>query len=155
MLLIDEKKLAVIELDENLVHLIVEIGEESGLSNWSAAGYLSEIQKKESVCLAALLENELIGFILIRQISFDEAEILNFAVREEFRQKGVGKHLLKTAIRKIQAAELLQNIWLEVRESNFQAILFYEKFGFKIITKRNNFYTHPTENALLMKLEIR
>ena len=155
MLLIDGKKLAVIELDEKLVYLMVEIGEESGLSNWSAAGYSSEIKKKESVCLAALLETELIGFIIIRQISPDEAEILNFAVREKFRQKGVGKHLLETAIQKVQSIGLLENIWLEVRESNFQAILFYEKFGFKIITKRNNFYTHPAENALLMKLEIR
>lgn len=43
--------------------------------------------------------------------------------------------------------------YLEVRESNLGAISFYEKLGFERVGIRKNFYTAPTENAVLMALQ--
>ena len=40
-------------------------------------------------------------------------------------------------------------ITLEVRESNLGAISLYEKAGFEKVGVRKNFYSHPTENAVL------
>jgi ribosomal-protein-alanine N-acetyltransferase len=44
----------------------------------------------------------------------------------------------------------LSFISLEVRESNSPAISLYEKFGFLVEGKRKNFYSVPTEDALIM-----
>ena len=43
---------------------------------------------------------------------------------------------------------------LEVRPSNTSAISLYTKYDFKEIGRRRNFYTKPTEDALLMQREI-
>ncbi len=45
-------------------------------------------------------------------------------------------------------------ITLEVRESNSEAVNFYCRRGFVEISKRNNFYNNPRENALILKLVI-
>ena len=43
-------------------------------------------------------------------------------------------------------------ITLEVRESNNAAIRLYEKLGYKEVGRRKNFYSDPTENAILMTM---
>ena len=47
--------------------------------------------------------------------------------------------------------EYINEIFLEVRESNIPAISLYEKFKFKKISIRKNFYSNPNENAVVMK----
>ena len=47
-----------------------------------------------------------------------------------------------------------KDIFLEVRESNKVAINFYKKNNFKEISIRKNYYSEPTENAIIMKLEV-
>ena len=49
----------------------------------------------------------------------------------------------------------LDSISLEVRESNAAAISLYSSFGFKVEGKRKDFYTKPTESALVMVLRIK
>jgi ribosomal-protein-alanine N-acetyltransferase len=44
-----------------------------------------------------------------------------------------------------------ESIWLEVRESNTAALTFYQKNDFNRMYTRKNFYTNPSENAIVMK----
>ena len=44
----------------------------------------------------------------------------------------------------------VKNFFLEVRESNIPAIKLYEKFEFKIMGVRKNYYHSPAENAIVM-----
>lgn len=82
-------------------------------------------------------------------ISFNEAEVMNVAVDENFRGQGVGKKLFAELIRvcKIRGATA---ITLEVRTSNSAAIKLYENFGLKSVGRRKNYYDNPTEDALIM-----
>ena len=47
----------------------------------------------------------------------------------------------------------MEFITLEVRESNAPAISLYNSFGFKKVGVRPNYYSNPTENAILMTKE--
>ena len=47
-----------------------------------------------------------------------------------------------------------KKIFLEVRTSNFQAINFYQKFGFSKDAIRDNYYKDNSEDALFMSLSI-
>ena len=79
----------------------------------------------------------------------DECYIANVAVRNKFRRLGIGASLLGTA----EKAALYKNcsfISLEVRVSNTPAINLYEKHGYISQGQRKNFYSNPTENALIM-----
>jgi len=47
-----------------------------------------------------------------------------------------------------------KDIFLEVRESNKKAINFYKKNNFKQISIRKGYYSDPTEDAIIMKMEV-
>lgn len=76
------------------------------------------------------------------------ADILKIAVIPEFQRQGFAEKMLEKYIyflRKTESIKLL----LEVRESNVNAREFYEKSGFSMLGKRNDFYRFPVENALI------
>ena len=43
---------------------------------------------------------------------------------------------------------------LDVRESNSGAVRFYEELGFTRDGRRKNYYSNPTEHAILMSMEL-
>ena len=49
---------------------------------------------------------------------------------------------------------IVGTVYLEVRESNAEAINLYKKYGFEQNGMRRNYYRHPVENAVLMMKKI-
>ena len=82
----------------------------------------------------------------------DEGDITNVSVDRRYRNRHIGRRLVLDLIR---AAELrgIRKIFLEVRESNAPAIRLSENAGFRRTGIRRNYYTSPTENAVLMMRE--
>ena len=117
---------------------------------WSEATISSEIKSGFSDFFGAFSEEKLAGYIGGRTIA-GETEIFNVAVSPEFRRKGIAKALIEKFIETVRKKET-QVIFLEVRASNLPAIALYEKNGFVFCGLRKNYYTNPTENALLMRL---
>jgi ribosomal-protein-alanine acetyltransferase len=133
---------------------VMEIERECFLSSWSLEGYKSELLRDDSKAVIAENNGEIAGFIVTRLItSANEGEILNIAVRVQFRNQGIGKLLLK-AINDFFKSNKIKSVWLEVRKTNFTAQDFYRKNGFAFCGERKNFYTNPSEDALLMKLNL-
>jgi ribosomal protein S18 acetylase RimI-like enzyme len=60
--------------------------------------------------------------------------------------------LLKAALDS-EYADLCRYIYLEVRASNRAARRLYEKFGFRTVGIRRNYYLNPVEDAIIMMLE--
>ena len=87
--------------------------------------------------------------VLFGRVAADEYEILNLAVGQSFRRRGVATRLLRAAIEKAQA-EGARQFYLEVRASNEGAIAFYSKLGFQICGRRANYYSDPVEDAVLL-----
>lgn len=122
-----------------------EIEKECIADPWSLAAFESSFASEGAVFLAAEAENgEICGFITANAV-LDEINIYNVAVREGFRRLGIASALL-SELEKLKP----YSINLEVRESNASAIALYEKCGFEQVGKRKNFYSKPTENAVLM-----
>ncbi len=86
------------------------------------------------------------------QIVLDEGYVTNIAVTASARKKGIGSALTEKII-SAGKEKKLSFVTLEVRFSNTAAVSLYEKFGFKTVGKRKNFYTAPKEDALIMTLE--
>ena len=81
-------------------------------------------------------------------VVLDEGYIDNVAVRPECRRQGIGDRLLEVFCRFGQAH--LAFLTLEVRPSNAAAVALYEKHGFQEAGRRKDYYTDPTEDALLL-----
>jgi len=102
--------------------------------------------------LVADIGGKVVGYIAIMSINEDEAKIISFAVKKEFRGMGIGKRLLASAIERCKAKGK-KRILLEVRVSNVVAQNLYKKMGFEIIDEIPNYY-HDGENAYVMALNL-
>ena len=127
---------------EQIFNLEKEIFKNSAFSRT----YLDTLIKGDnSFIYIYLIDDKVCGYLIILD-SIDVYEILAIATVEEYRNKGIAQELLD----KIKT----KDIFLEVRESNQVAINFYKKNRFKEISIRKNYYSEPTENAVIMKLEV-
>lgn len=108
---------------------------------------------KNAVFLVAKEKQKVIG-VLCAEIVVDECSLNSIACDEEYRRKGVGKELIDFLIEECTHRGVTK-ILLEVREANFPAVTLYSKCGFDIVGKRENYYKHPNDNAVLMTLMLR
>ena len=114
---------------------------------WNYSVFKSELENENSKYIVARIDNEIIGFAGI-WIAIDEAHITNIVTKKSYRKQGIGKVLLENLITLSNSLNL-NSITLEVRESNIPAIKLYEKFDFKNLGIRKNYYEN-TENAIIM-----
>ena len=83
----------------------------------------------------------------------DEAELLNLAVAEGARCRGIGAALVRQAI--ADAAEWgAWAVFLEVRASNAAALALYARAGFEEVGRRRGYYRRPSEDALILRREL-
>jgi len=135
------------ELDE-----VERIEKESFSEAWSRDAFLDAIGSKfhRIYCLKQKdCESErLLGYIGWTSVA-GEAEITNVAIDGKFRRRGYGAVLMERALSALEG-EGNDKVFLEVRAGNVPAVGLYEKFGFREIGIRKNFYRFPTEDARLM-----
>jgi ribosomal-protein-alanine N-acetyltransferase len=84
----------------------------------------------------------------------DEAEIIDIRVGERYRRSGIGESLLTQSFEKLRLSEI-RSVFLEVRSSNTAALALYEKLGFAMMGRRENYYKTATgrEDALTMRCD--
>lgn len=119
---------------------------------WSENGLRSGLDESRSVFLTAKSAGQLLGYLGMEYV-LDEGYITNVAVFPESRRQGVAAALLTALLEEAKRLSLL-TATLEVRVSNRPAQLLYQKFGFLSVGRRKNFYTTPTEDAMLMTVTL-
>ena len=98
---------------------------------------------------SATIDDEVVGYIDFF-ITFDSASVARVCVASEYRRNGIAKALIEKMVEVCKKqAEPVENITLEVRESNEAAIELYKKNGFKTITKKKLYYSDG-EDAIYM-----
>jgi ribosomal-protein-alanine N-acetyltransferase len=116
------------------------------IAQWTTRDYARVVQGDMAGWVAEE-KIEVAGFIVARRVSSD-LEILNFAVRPERRNRGIGAALLRQAL-DWGAAFHAERAFLEVRASNLAALRFYEHNGFEMTGRRPRYYVSPIEDALV------
>jgi len=96
--------------------------------------------------LVAVRSGRVAGFLASRKTAEKEWEILNLAVAPDCRRKGAGRALVEAFL-----AEKQGDVFLEVRESNTTAREFYNSLEFQVVSRRDGYYHHPPEAAIVMK----
>ena len=120
--------------------MIIEFNKENDLSKYNSdILYIEELYKDLDNnpfgnYLLLVEDNEIIGYLYYSDI-YDRVEINQIEIEENHRNCGKGSLLLKELTDTVD-----KNITLEVREDNIPAIKLYEKFNFKKVAIRKNYY---------------
>lgn len=118
---------------------------------WSEKSVVSELSNPLSLWLVALDGARVAGYVGSQSVE-GEADMMNVAVHQDFRRRGVGQALVNALVEKLEKRGV-HSLTLEVRISNESAIGLYEKLGFAQVGLRNNYYRHPKEDAYILRKE--
>ena len=114
---------------------------------WSRQDLKNQLDLETSHFLVAVDDGRAVGYMGL-QIFSGEGYVTNVAVMPEYRGRGIAQALIKE-----QMKNDMSFITLEVRQSNTPAINLYTKMGFGNVGIRPDFYSDPTENAIIMTYE--
>lgn len=135
-------------MTENQLDAVAQLEQQCFSHPWSLKSLAEEFNNETSLFFTATENDAVIGYIGM-SVVVDEGYIFNVAVDKEYRKKGIGSALVETLVTYAKKNNLCF-LTLEVRESNENARFLYEKFGFIKVGERKNYYSAPSENAVLM-----
>lgn len=133
---------------DDLQDLLV-IEQLNSFSPWTS----SQFTEAQNYIYVLLCESVVIGFVALTQ-SYDQAELQNFSIHQDYQNLGYGRRLLEFAFQHLSRD--VKQIFLEVRVSNFTAISLYHNLGFEEIGNRRDYYQTEfgREDALIMSVDI-
>ncbi len=141
-------------LSEDDIDAICAIENASFSNPWTRKMFLAELNF-QGFHFSRVAEDEasgqLVGYNFFWIVPEDEVQIANIAVHPDHRRQGIAQLLIDDAIQEGKVRNVT-SVSLEVRESNLPARKFYEKLGFKQVGNRPNYYNHPKEDALILRL---
>ena len=139
----DSSDMDAATLAKELEQLLLAVYE---VSPWTADQVAEVLRSDVNSCALAADENQLVGFLVWQETDF-EAEVLQIAVLPSYQGQKIATALF-------DFLPVDKEIFLEVRESNKPALLFYKKEKFEEIARRKAYYHAPVEDAIVMKREI-
>ncbi|WP_069997274.1 ribosomal protein S18-alanine N-acetyltransferase [Cellulosilyticum sp. I15G10I2] len=134
------------------IEAVYQIECESFSIPWSKASLEQEVNNLSAFYCVVVLDQKIVAYAGLR-IVLGEGEVTNIAVSKDYRGIGIGKILLRHLLSEA-AKKLVHTITLEVRAGNEAAQNLYQSYGFRAIALRKNYYQIPTEDAIIMQLQL-
>ena len=138
----------IVRMNESHVSAVAELERQNFSDPWPDIAVRGELTNKLALWLVALEDGEVVGYVGSQTV-LQEADMMNIAVADSHRRRGIAKMLVEELIRQLDAYQLS----LEVRASNAPAIALYETLGFHQVGLRRNYYRNPKEDALILRKE--
>lgn len=110
----------------------------------SRSSYRRLLQRESALILVDEADNRIRGSaVLLFRHGLSIARLYSIAVYPEYRGLGLGRNLIQESIKQTAAKQRLA-LRLEVRDDNKEAIALYEKLGFRLIGRTNDYYEDGT-----------
>ena len=138
----------IIRMNESHVSAVAELERQNFSEPWPEIAVRSELTNALALWLVAVEDGVVAGYVGSQTV-LQEADMMNIAVADTHRHRGIARMLVEELIRQLDAYQLT----LEVRASNAPAIALYEKLGFTQVGLRKNYYHKPKEDALILRKE--
>ena len=130
------------KLTKEEVQEVIQLGKMLN-PNFSKLFHIENLNPNETIFIYK--ENNNIKGFIHTQNGLDIIDLLNIIVKPEYQNQGIGSVLLKYIIDNKQDKKIM----LEVRSKNINAIKLYQKYDFKIINIRKNYY--KDDDAIIME----
>ncbi len=139
---------------------IIMINRLSLPENYPYYFFVDHVKDYDKAFYVAEVNGEVVGYIMPRiELGFSnlkslpslvkKGHVVSIAVLEAYRNRGIGTALLKASMKSMKEDYGAEEVYLEVRVSNYPAISVYEKLGFMKIKVLKHYYADG-EDAYLM-----
>ena len=109
----------------------------------------STLDNKSYIYMVASVNNIIVGYI-VAELLVDHLDLLAIAINKDYRRKNIASTLILELFKTCKSLNV-DDIFLEVRCNNMNAIKLYEKVGFEKISSRKNYYKDTGEDAFIYK----
>ncbi|OIR25510.1 ribosomal-protein-alanine N-acetyltransferase [Bathymodiolus thermophilus thioautotrophic gill symbiont] len=111
---------------------------------WSEVQFIQSLSNSNILAHLILQDNQIVGYsIALHTLEF--TDLLNICIHPTYQHQGLGaqlfNHLLDTSD--------IKEVFIEVRITNYNALLFYKKLGFKVINIRKKYYSDGEDAKIL------
>jgi ribosomal-protein-alanine N-acetyltransferase len=147
--------------EERDLNSVVNINMATLPEHYSDYFFESLLRELPEAFIVAEVDDKVIGYIMckiefgfsnFRKLGFvKKGHVVSVAILEQHRGRGIGKALMLEGINGVLSRKS-DEIYLEVRVSNSQAIRMYQRLGFQIKSRLRSYY-RDGEDAYLMALE--
>jgi ribosomal-protein-alanine N-acetyltransferase len=125
---------------------------------WNRALFLEEFSCEKAFSYAVRCNGTeaslaIIAYAFCRMV-VTELHIIRIAVAPDFRSRGVATCLLQQCFKRARQNDF-ESAYIEVRPSNKAALALYRKLGFYVIGTRPNYYPESSEDALVMRKQLK
>ena len=138
----------IVRMNESHTAAVAELEKQNFSEPWPEIAVRGELTNKLALWLVALDGETVVGYVGSQTV-LQEADMMNIAVADSHRRRGIARMLVEELIRQLDAYQLT----LEVRVSNAGAIALYDSLGFTQVGLRKNYYHKPKEDALILRKE--
>ena len=134
------------------VPAMIDIERRAFSDPWSEGSFREALTSPWTFGLVGITSRGVAGYLIAREVA-GTGEILNLAVAPETRRRGLGGELLRAGLAALRRRRV-NEVFLEVRESNHSAQALYLAQGFRPVGQRAGYYRNPREDALVLRLAL-
>jgi RimJ/RimL family protein N-acetyltransferase len=120
----------------------------------------SYLKNENSILLVAEYKTQLIGNIDVtgsQRERMKHTGMIGMGMLEEWRNSGLGTHLMENAVAWATQNSILELLWLQVYTANHSALHLYKKIGFVDNGTIQNYFKNETDyfDVMTMSLEVK
>lgn len=134
---------------------VLAIEQASYTHPWTRRNFADSLASGYQCQMLLDAQGALLGYFVAMK-GVDEVHLLNITVAPDMRGRGHGITLLD-ALSLWSRREGAQWLWLEVRQSNAHALRIYERYGFRRVGLRKDYYPaarNAREHAVVMSRKL-
>ncbi len=120
---------------------------------WLDDDFVRCLRQRNCIGMVAEHDDRVVGF-MIYELHKARIHVLNFAVAEAYRRRGVGSQMVAKLSAKL-SMQRRTRVVLEVRETNLAAQLFFRENGFRAVSVLRSYYADTPEDAYVMQYRYR
>ena len=128
---------------------VLEVERKSFEFPWFEEDFIRCLRQRNCIGMVAEHGERVVGF-MIYELHKTRLHILNFAVAETVRRRGVGTQMANKLISKL-SGQRRTRISLEVRETNLTAQMFFKALDFRATSVLRSYYDDSPEDAYVMQ----
>jgi len=143
--------LTIIQLGKLHLNSCLELDKISLKGLWSRSQWEKELTDPKRLCIGIInSETQKLLGLCSSWLVIDELYITCIAVHPTHQRKGLGRILILDLIKRSKPL-IINQIYLEVKDTNEPAKAFYKSIGFKSVGNRPNFYKDGSHALIFTK----